>query len=57
MFYNVSMAVLGFPRPLALGVAGGLLEFVPVIGWIAVRIVRRQRESHEAPRPIAVLKT
>ena len=38
LFYGVSMAVLGFPYPLALGVAGGLLEFVPVIGWIAAAI-------------------
>ena len=38
MFYGVSMAVLGFPYPLALGVAGGVLEFVPVIGWIAATI-------------------
>ncbi len=35
IFYGVSMAVLGFPYPLALGVIGGALEFVPVIGWIA----------------------
>jgi predicted PurR-regulated permease PerM len=35
IFYAVSMALLGFPYPLALGVAGGALEFVPVIGWIA----------------------
>jgi predicted PurR-regulated permease PerM len=34
IFYGVSMAVLGFPYPLALGVAGGALEFVPVIGWM-----------------------
>ena len=38
MFYGVSMAVLGFPYPLALGVAGGLLEFVAAIGWIAAAI-------------------
>jgi predicted PurR-regulated permease PerM len=35
VFYGVSMAVLGFPYPLALGVVGGALEFVPVIGWMA----------------------
>lgn len=35
IFYGVSMAALGFPYPLALGVAGGALEFVPVVGWIA----------------------
>jgi len=35
IFYGVSLALLGFPYPLALGVAGGALEFVPVVGWIA----------------------
>jgi len=32
--YTISMAVLGFPYPLALGLLGGALEFVPVVGWI-----------------------
>ena len=32
--YSVSMTLLGFPYPLALGVLGGALEFVPVVGWI-----------------------
>jgi predicted PurR-regulated permease PerM len=34
IFYGVSMALLGFPYALALGVVGGALEFVP-LGWIA----------------------
>lgn len=33
-FYIASMAVLKFPYPLALGIAGGALDFVPVVGWI-----------------------
>jgi predicted PurR-regulated permease PerM len=32
--YAVSMAILAFPYPLALGLFGGALEFVPVVGWI-----------------------
>src|SRR4030095_9316898 len=34
VFYAVTMALLGFPYPLALGVVGGALEFAPVVGWI-----------------------
>jgi len=35
IFYTVSMLVLGFPHALALGLLGGVLEFLPVVGWIA----------------------
>jgi predicted PurR-regulated permease PerM len=35
VFYVVSMAALGFPYAIALGVLGGALEFLPAIGWIA----------------------
>jgi len=38
-FYSLSMAVLGFPYPLVLGVLGGALEFVPVVGWISAAAV------------------
>ena len=34
LFYGVSMALLGFPYPIALGILGGALEFVPVVGWM-----------------------
>src|SRR5207245_8239024 len=34
VFYSASMAILGFPYPLALGVLGGALEFLPVVGWV-----------------------
>jgi len=34
VFYSGSMALLGFPYPLAIGVLGGALEFLPVVGWI-----------------------
>jgi predicted PurR-regulated permease PerM len=33
-FYSGSMALLKVPYPLALGLLGGALEFVPVVGWI-----------------------
>jgi predicted PurR-regulated permease PerM len=34
VFYSASMAILGFAYPLALGVLGGVLEFLPVVGWM-----------------------
>jgi predicted PurR-regulated permease PerM len=34
VFYSVSTTLLGFPYPLALGFLGGILEFIPMIGWI-----------------------
>jgi|SRR5271157_602691 len=33
-FYIVSMLVLRFPSPIALGILGGALEFLPSVGWI-----------------------
>jgi predicted PurR-regulated permease PerM len=38
-FYAVSMALLGFPYPIAFGVLGGALEFLPVVGWILAAVV------------------
>jgi predicted PurR-regulated permease PerM len=38
-FYSLSMAALGFPYALVLGVLGGALEFVPVVGWISAAAV------------------
>jgi len=38
-FYSGSTALLGFPYPLALGVLGGALEFLPVVGWILAAAV------------------
>jgi predicted PurR-regulated permease PerM len=35
VFYSVSMFALGFPHALALGLLGGVLEFLPAVGWIA----------------------
>ncbi len=32
------MLVLGFPHALALGLLGGVLEFLPVVGWIAATV-------------------
>jgi predicted PurR-regulated permease PerM len=34
-FYSVSMLVLRFPHAIALGLLGGVLEFLPTVGWIA----------------------
>jgi predicted PurR-regulated permease PerM len=35
LFYGVSMLVLKFPYAMALGVMGGVLEFLPAVGWVA----------------------
>jgi predicted PurR-regulated permease PerM len=35
VFYSVSMFALGFPYAIALGFLGGVLEFLPAVGWIA----------------------
>jgi predicted PurR-regulated permease PerM len=35
VFYSVSMLVLRFPYAIALGFLGGVLEFLPAVGWIA----------------------
>lgn len=34
-FYGMAMLLLKFPYAIALGVLGGVLEFLPVVGWIA----------------------
>ena len=34
VFYSVSMLVLRFPYAIALGFLGGVLEFLPAVGWI-----------------------
>jgi predicted PurR-regulated permease PerM len=39
IFYSVSMFVLGFPYAIALGVLGGVLEFLPMLGWIVAAAV------------------
>jgi predicted PurR-regulated permease PerM len=35
VFYSLSMLVLKFPYAIALGLMGGVLEFLPAVGWIA----------------------
>jgi predicted PurR-regulated permease PerM len=35
VFYAVAMLLLGFPHPIALAVLGGLLEFIPAVGWMS----------------------
>jgi len=35
LFYSVSMLLLRFPYAIALGALGGLLEFLPAVGWMA----------------------
>jgi predicted PurR-regulated permease PerM len=38
VFYSVSMLLLRFPYAIALGVLGGVLEFLPAVGWVASAI-------------------
>jgi predicted PurR-regulated permease PerM len=40
-YVSIASVTLGFPHPLALGVLAGLLEFIPIAGWMiaAVTIV------------------
>jgi predicted PurR-regulated permease PerM len=35
VLYSVSMLVLRFPYAIALGILGGVLEFLPTVGWVA----------------------
>jgi predicted PurR-regulated permease PerM len=35
VFYSASMLVLKFPFAIAMGLLGGILEFLPGVGWIA----------------------
>ena len=34
-FYSTVMLLLRFPHPIALGILGAVLEFIPVAGWMA----------------------
>jgi len=34
LFYSATMLALGFPHAIMLGVLGGILEFIPIIGWM-----------------------
>jgi predicted PurR-regulated permease PerM len=49
-FYSVAMLLLGFPRAIVLGVLGGVLEFIPVVGWMisaaAILLVGYFTHSH-----------
>jgi predicted PurR-regulated permease PerM len=49
-FYSVAMLLLGFPHAIALGLLGGLLEFIPVVGWMtsatAILLVGYFTHSH-----------
>jgi len=38
LFCSIATLFLGFPHPLALGLVAGVLEFIPVAGWITAAI-------------------
>jgi predicted PurR-regulated permease PerM len=35
VFYAAALLLLGFPHAIALAVLGGLLEFIPAVGWLS----------------------
>jgi predicted PurR-regulated permease PerM len=37
-FYSAVMLLLKFPHPIAFAILGGILEFVPVAGWITAAV-------------------
>jgi len=38
LVYSVAMLALGFPHAIVLGVVGGILEFIPIIGWMTAAV-------------------
>jgi len=38
-FYTVTLALLGFPYPFALGLLSGAMELIPVVGWMAAAAI------------------
>lgn len=39
LFYcSIAMLVLGFPNAIALGILAGILEFIPVVGWMTAAV-------------------
>lgn len=38
LYCLVTMLILGFPHPVALAVLAGILEFIPVVGWMAAAV-------------------
>jgi predicted PurR-regulated permease PerM len=39
VFYSLSMLIMRFPYAIALGFLGGVLEFLPTVGWIASGVI------------------
>ena len=38
-FYSAAMLLLKFPHAIPLGLVGGVLEFIPALGWISTAVV------------------
>jgi predicted PurR-regulated permease PerM len=57
LFYSTAMLLLNFPHAIALGLLGGLLEFIPVAGWMisAAAIISVGALAHSHWMWIAVL--
>jgi predicted PurR-regulated permease PerM len=39
LFYSAAMLLLTFPNAISLGVLGGVLEFIPVAGWMSSAVM------------------
>lgn len=39
VFYSIALLVLGFPYAFPLGLLGGIVEFLPVVGWMTAAAV------------------
>jgi predicted PurR-regulated permease PerM len=56
-YASLAMLILGFPHALTLGILAGVLEFIPIVGWItaATTIISFGLLSHCHWIPMAVL--
>jgi predicted PurR-regulated permease PerM len=39
LYCSIAMLVLGFPNAIVLGILAGILEFIPVVGWMTAAVV------------------
>src|SRR5277367_453965 len=39
LYCSIAMLLLGFPNAIALGVLAGILEFIPVAGWMSAAVI------------------
>src|SRR5229473_779504 len=39
LYCLIAMLLLGFPNAIVLGVLAGILEFIPVVGWMTAAVI------------------